>query len=215
MSAIYTFLNFLGSILFSMALVYADITSVLVLSNVSWVFTFVLAYLFLGERVYLAKVLGSAVSFLGVYCLLSSEASSKVSDAGEFGQRALLGKCFTILSAGCYSLYATFLNAKMRSSPFKNDSKFDISLFFGLNGLISFVVVLPLVFILHMTGVQPFEFPTQSVWFYLTLRAVVGNVVNDFFFGKTLENLGSFLTTIGLSLNIPLGKMVDTWYGET
>ena len=102
----------------------------------------------------------------------------------------------------------------MRSAPSQKKDSFDVSLFFGLNGLLSFVVVLPLVFALHVTGVQPFEFPAQSVWFFLTLRAVIGNVVNDFFFGKTLEHLGSFLTTIGLSLNIPLGKLVDSWYGE-
>ena len=51
----------------------------------------------------------------------------------------------------------------------------------GFVGLFDAVLLLPLVVIWHFTGIEPFEFPSNSVWTLLLVNGFIGTVLSELF----------------------------------
>lgn len=79
-------------------------------------------------------------------------------------------------------------------------------------GLFNSVLLLPLFFILNMTGVEVFEWPNHEALMALTLNAILGTVISDYCWAKSVVLLGPLLPTLGIALTIPVSMIVDSFY---
>ena len=65
-----------------------------------------------------------------------------------------IGDILAFTSAIMYGIYATLMKKRIG-----DESRVDMTLFFGFVGLFNFVTLLPGFFILHFTGIETFELP--------------------------------------------------------
>lgn len=85
---------------------------------------------------------------------------------GEEYSNPLFGDSLALLSAVFFAAYTILFKVKVGQ-----ESRIDMVLFFGLLGLCVVVLLWPIGLILHLTGVEPFELPTDR-------RAISGILVN-------------------------------------
>ena len=84
---------------------------------------------------------------------------------GEYSN-PLLGDFFALSSAMFYAFYVTLLKVRIR-----RESRINMQLFFGFVGLFNILFLWPLGLILHYTGAETFELPSDS-------KAIGGILVN-------------------------------------
>lgn len=70
--------------------------------------------------------------------------------------RATLGDLLALVSALFYAMYVILLKVRIKS-----ESRIDMQLFFGFVGLFNILVCWPIGIILHLTGVEIFEWPSS------------------------------------------------------
>ena len=85
---------------------------------------------------------------------------------GEEYSNPILGDFLALSSAAFYAFYVTLLKVRIRQ-----ESRINMQLFFGLVGLFNILLLWPLGLVLHFTGAEPFELPSDS-------NAIRGLVIN-------------------------------------
>ena len=108
-----------------------------------------------------------------------------------------------------YGLYAVILKKRV---PEEAESDFDFSYFLGFVGLFNSLCLLPLFPIFNFTGIETFEWPSMKVIQGLTLNAILGTVISDYCWAKSVVLLGPLLTTLGITLTIPISMIFDAYY---
>lgn len=78
------------------------------------------------------------------------------SQSNEIATNPLLGDTLTLLSAGLYAIYITLIRKKL---PDEKEGKGEASTaqFLGFLGLFNMLIFLPVILVLHFTGVEPFH----------------------------------------------------------
>ena len=120
-----------------------------------------------------------------------------------------MGDIFSIVSSVCYGLYATYLQVKV---PKEKEKTFKFHYFLGFVGLTNMVVLLPLFPIFHYSGIEPFSFPNKKALVLLTINAIFGTFLSDYFWARSVVLLGSLITTLGMSMTMPLSMVVSSWF---
>lgn len=118
----------------------------------------------------------------------------------------MIGDILTILSAIFYSLYATFLKIKV---PPEDEKDFQFSWFLGFVGLINDVVILPFFFIFNWLGIEKFQWPNRETLGLLTANAIIGTVISDYCWARSVVLLGPLVTCLGITLTFPISLAVD------
>lgn len=113
----------------------------------------------------------------------------------------LLGDALALFSAMIYGLYSNELKrATQKAFPLD----LHMPTFFGLVGLINIVLLWPIFIILHVTGVEVFEWPpTAQIWGILVANSV-SSLVSDVIWAYAMVFTSPLVVTLGLSLTIPL-----------
>lgn len=119
------------------------------------------------------------------------------------------GDVLSLLSAAVYGLYAVILKKKV---PEEDEDTFEFSYFLGFVGLINTVGLLPLFPIFNYTGVEIFEWPNHQATVGLTVNAILGTVISDYCWAKSVVLLGPLLTTLGITFTIPISMIFDAYY---
>ncbi|KAG0007986.1 hypothetical protein BGZ80_003992 [Entomortierella chlamydospora] len=109
----------------------------------------------------------------------------------------LFGDFLALMSALFYGCYTVLLKVRIQ-----NESRVNMSLFFGFVGLFNLVLLWPMFGVLHWTGVEPFELPKDSkvIWM-IGVNAIIGTFV--------MLMTSPLVVTLGLSLTIPLALLGD------
>jgi solute carrier family 35 protein F5 len=123
------------------------------------------------EKFTARKFLGVIASLIGII-LISRVDLSKPDDAGaasdgsegSFPHKSsgeiALGDAMAAFSAILYGIYTIVMKKQVG-----DESKVDMSLFFGLVGFFNVVLLWPGFFIFHWTGIETFAFPeTSRIW---------------------------------------------------
>lgn len=71
------------------------------------------------------------------------------------------------------------------------------------------MVLLPLMYILNVTGVETFELPSRRVVVFLTVNGLVGTVLSDYLWLLSVLLTSPLISTLGLSLTTVLAMVVD------
>ncbi|XP_034740827.1 solute carrier family 35 member F5-like isoform X1 [Etheostoma cragini] len=199
-SFFFCFVWFLANLSYQEALSDTQVAIVNILSSTSGLFTLILAAIFpsnSSDRFTLSKLLVVALSMGGV-TLVSFSIMDSPDDKG------VIGSLWSLAGAVLYAVYIVMIKRRV-----DREDKLDIPMFFGFVGLFNLLLLWPGFLLLHYTGFEAFELPSQLVWTYILVNGLIGTVLSEFLWLWGCFLTSSLIGTLALSLTIPLSIMAD------
>ncbi|ATY60462.1 vacuolar membrane [Cordyceps militaris] len=206
---------FLANYFASACLEYTSVASVTILTSTSSIWTLVFCALFKVESFSLRKLFGVLASLIGIVLISTVDLTGNSDEnRGSFphkttGQIAI-GDAMALISAVVYGMYVTVMKRRVG-----DEDKVDMRLFFGLVGVFNLIILWPLFFVFHWTGIEPFQLPpTGKIW-AIILANSISSFISDIFWAFAMLLTTPLVVTVGLSLTIPLsliGEMIQ--YGQ-
>lgn len=151
----FSMLWFLANYTASACLEYTSVASVTILTSTSSIWTLVLCAMFGIERFTTRKLLGVGASLVGVMLISTVDMSGQSDeDRGSFPHKTTaqiaIGDTMALFSAVVYGAYVTVMKKRVG-----DEDRVDMQLFFGLVGVFNLVLLWPIFFVLHWTGLEP------------------------------------------------------------
>lgn len=149
----------------SAPLEYTSVGSVTILTSTSSVWTLIFCAVMRVDTFSVRKLTGVMASLAGVVLISTVDLSGKSDeDRGSFPHKSqasiALGDGMALFSAIIYGLYVTVMKRRLG-----DEDRVNMPLFFGLVGVLNLLLLWPIFFVLHWTGMEPFEWPpTGKVW---------------------------------------------------
>ncbi|AEO62626.1 uncharacterized protein THITE_2061844 [Thermothielavioides terrestris NRRL 8126] len=208
----FSMLWFAANYFASACLEYTSVGSVTILTSTSSIWTLIFCALTKIEVFTVRKLIGVLASLAGVVLISSVDLSGANDDnRGSFPHKSTaqiaIGDAMAFFSAIIYGVYVTVMKRRVG-----NEDRVDMPLFFGLVGLINVLLLWPGFFLLHYTGIEPFELPpTASVWTIIAVNSAA-SFLSDILWAYAMLLTTPLVVTVGLSLNIPLsliGEMIQ------
>ncbi|KAF6843798.1 vacuolar membrane protein [Colletotrichum musicola] len=196
----------------SACLEYTSVGSVTILNSTSSVWTLVFCAIWGVEGFTLRKFIGVLASLTGIVLISTVDLSgSSDENRGSFPHKTTaqiaIGDAMAIFSAFVYGLYVTVMKRRVG-----NEDRVNMPLFFGLVGLFNVLLLWPVFFILHFTGLEPFQLPpTGKIW-AIVIGNSVSSFISDMSWAYAMLLTTPLVVTVGLSLTIPLsliGEMIQ------
>ncbi|XP_051814516.1 solute carrier family 35 member F5 isoform X2 [Acanthochromis polyacanthus] len=199
-SFFFCFVWFLANLSYQEALSDTQVAIVNILSSTSGLFTLILAGIFpsnSSDRFTLSKLLAVALSMGGVALVSLSSMDSP-------DEKGVIGSLWSLAGAVLYAIYIVMIKRRV-----DREDKLDIPMFFGFVGLFNLLLLWPGFLLLHYTGFEAFELPSQLVWTYILINGLIGTVLSEFLWLWGCFLTSSLIGTLALSLTIPLSIMAD------
>lgn len=193
-------LFFLSDWVFTIGLAMTSVASSSTISSLTSLFTLAIGALMNVERFSTAKLFASLATIVGVAVIAAY-------DGKQEGTASIIGDTVNILAAIIYSLYTTVL--KYSSGP---PGALDVSMLFGMIGIVVLVGAPPGFVLLHLLGWETFQLPSKRVAFVLFVNAWIGTVVSDFLWAKSIVLTTPMIGTLALSLTLPLSVILDYFF---
>ncbi|KAI1377233.1 hypothetical protein F4677DRAFT_444457 [Hypoxylon crocopeplum] len=204
---------FLGNYFASACLEYTSVGSVTILTSTSSVWTLIFCAVMRIEPFSVRKLVGVLASLAGIILISTVDLTGADNDdnRGNFPhksqQQIAIGDAMAFFSAVVYGLYVVVMKIRIG-----NEERVNMPLFFGLVGLFNIFLLWPLFFILHFTGIEPFEFPPSGkIWLIIMFNSIA-SFVSDISWAYAMLLTTPLVVTVGLSLTIPLsliGEMIQ------
>ncbi|KAF9377554.1 hypothetical protein CPB97_010094 [Podila verticillata] len=188
------------------SLAYTTVASSTILASLSGFFTLAIGAFLKTESFSTIKLISVCMSLMGVALVSESDRGGNSSAEEPSAPPApLWGDFLALLSAMFYGCYTVMLKVRIQ-----NESRVNMSLFFGFVGLFNIVLLWPVFGVLHWTGIEPFELPsdTRVIWM-IGVNAIVGTLVSDYLWLLSMLMTSPLVVTLGLSLTIPLALLGD------
>ncbi|KAG0357657.1 hypothetical protein BC939DRAFT_505208 [Gamsiella multidivaricata] len=186
------------------SLAYTTVASSTILASMSGFFTLAIGAALRTETFSTLKLIAVCGSVIGVALVSESDRGSP--NMEPTAPRApLFGDFLALISALFYGCYTVLLKLRIQ-----NESRVNMSLFFGFVGLFNLLLLWPVFGVLHWTGVEPFELPhdTRIIWM-IAINAFIGTFVSDYLWLLSMLMTSPLVVTLGLSLTIPLALLGD------
>ncbi|KAL9612509.1 MAG: hypothetical protein Q9167_002894 [Letrouitia subvulpina] len=190
---------------------YTTVASSTILTSTSSIWTLIFGAIIHVEFFTLRKLIGVIASLAGVILISRADISgendkSRGSFPHKTSEQIAIGDTLALLSAILYGIYTTVMKKNIR-----HESRVNMIWFFGFVGLFNITMLLPGFPIFHYTGLEPFELPpTKRVLTIVLVNSAI-SLVSDFCWAYSIMLTSPLVTTVGLSLTIPLsliGQMV-------
>ena len=193
---------FIANWTFVAALAFTSVASGTTLGSTSGLFTLILGSLCGIDTFSFWKLFAVVLSFTGV--TLVTFVDHDKSNTPMSLSKPLWGDVLALVSALCYAGYVTFLKLRIGS-----EDRISMPLFLGCVGAFNLVAFWPVGLLLHFAGIELLSWPNDG----LTMAGLFFNmcitVVSDFAYLVAILKSSPLLTTIGLSLTIPMAVCVD------
>jgi solute carrier family 35, member F5 len=75
--------------------------------------------------------------------------------------------------------------------------------------LINDIAVLPFFFVFNWIGLETFEWPNKETLVLLSANALIGTVVSDYCWARSVVLLGPLITALGITLTFPISLTID------
>uniref|UniRef100_A0A8C8DQ89 Solute carrier family 35 member F5 n=1 Tax=Oryzias sinensis TaxID=183150 RepID=A0A8C8DQ89_9TELE len=199
-SFFFCFVWFLANLSYQEALSGTQVAIVNILSSTSGLFTLIFASIFpsnSSDRFTLSKLLAVALSMGGV-------ALVSISSMDNLDEKGVRGCLWSLAGAVLYAVYIVMIKRRV-----DREDKLDIPMFFGFVGLFNLLLLWPGFLLLHYTGFESFELPSQLVWTYILINGLIGTVLSEFLWLWGCFLTSSLIGTLALSLTIPLSILAD------
>ncbi|KAF3337052.1 vacuolar membrane protein [Carex littledalei] len=201
---------FFAQLTFNLSLKYTTVASNTILSSTSSLFTFLVALFFLGEKFTWIKLASVLMCMAGTIIVSLADSNSQ---SNEIATNPLLGDILTLLSAGLYAIYITLIRKKL---PDEKEGKGEASTaqFLGFLGLFNMLIFLPVILVLHFTGVEPFHRLTWQQVSLIIGKGLLDNVLSDYLWAKAINLTTTTVATAGLTIQVPIAAVVDSITGH-
>eukprot|EP00927_Polykrikos_kofoidii_P053983 TRINITY_DN4848_c0_g1_i2.p1 TRINITY_DN4848_c0_g1~~TRINITY_DN4848_c0_g1_i2.p1 ORF type:complete len:372 (-),score=24.58 TRINITY_DN4848_c0_g1_i2:28-1143(-) len=181
---------FLSQCLYTAGVSETTATTSTAISATSVVWTLLASMLFLGERATCGKLIGVALCLGGNVVAISG---------GDFQGGSFQGDIWCMISAMCYGAYTTILR-------YLATDDMSVILLFGFLGLTLVIIGAPISMLAAMDGWKELTWPIFGL---LVGNGCIFNVIAQFIWAKAVQFTSPTTTTVGLSMTIPLGMIVD------
>ncbi|KAI2623149.1 hypothetical protein GGR54DRAFT_38212 [Hypoxylon sp. NC1633] len=204
---------FTGNYFASACLEYTSVGSVTILTSTSSIWTLIFCGIMRIEPYSVRKLIGVLASLAGIILISSVDLSGADNDdnRGNFPhksqQQIAIGDAMAFFSAVVYGLYVVVMKIRIG-----NEERVNMPLFFGLVGLFNIFLLWPLFFILHFTGIEPFELPPDGKIWSIIIMNSLASFISDISWAYAMLLTTPLVVTVGLSLTIPLsliGEMIQ------
>ncbi len=187
-------LYFFANYLFNAGLPKTSVASSSTISTLSSLFTLAFSVAAGVERFTFLKLAACCITIAGTAVITGVDAKSGHA----------LGDGLSVLSAATFGLYTTALK---RSCP---DSRvIDMGMMLAFMGLFVSAFGWPLVPLLSVAGVEKFELPSKRTLLLIGVNAMIGSVLSDYLWAKSVVLTSALVGTIALSLTVPLSLIFD------
>ncbi|CAG8500494.1 6829_t:CDS:2 [Funneliformis caledonium] len=171
------------------SLAYTSVASSTILSSTSGFFTLVIGSLVRVEKFTFLK-------FVAVVISLHTSTNS------------LFGDILALIGAFFYGCYTILLKLRIQ-----NESRVNMPLFFGFVGIFNVILLWPLFWLLHFTGLEHFQLPpNNTIWIMVAINALIGTFLSDYLWLIAVLMTSPLIVTLGLSLTIPLALLGDIFF---
>lgn len=194
------------------------------IGSASGFFTLALGAILGVDRFTLARLGAVCVSAVGVFAVTYADSGAaappipapgpnewltrRAAATYDTPPNAPVGDVLALLSAFLYSLYVMLLKTRIGS-----EDRISMPLMFGIVGFINLAFLWPVIPLLHYTGVEPFALPpSRGVWAAVLVNMSI-TFVSDFIYLLAMLKSSPLITTLGLSLTIPLAVVIDAVRG--
>lgn len=201
-------LFFMADWIFSIGLNMTSVASSSTISTLSALFTLGLGACLPVERDSDEKIEKySHMKLVAAFATIAGVALISGLDGLSFGRVSLYGDLVNILSAFIYSLYTLFL--KKQCGP---PGSVDVAMLFALIGLVILVGGIPGFFVLDVLGWEKFEVPSRKALGMLTVNSLIGTVLSEYLWAKSIVLTTPLMGTLALSLTVPLSLIFDYFF---
>lgn len=181
---------------FNLSLHLTSVASNTILANTSGLFVLALSRCWLKVQIPWLHVGGVVCTILG--CVVVSLRD----EAAGTGISPTSGDFLSIVSALFYALFSLSLKTKV-------DENFDMRLMFGFIGVINMLVMWPFLIIVEILEIEEVLVPSFSTFLILVLTGLVGTVIADYLWARTVILTSPLIATLGLSLMVPFAMISD------
>lgn len=157
------------------SLAYTTVASSTILASMSGFFTLAIGASLKTENFSTLKLMAVCASVLGVALVskYDGEGETPGKPNASSPRAPLFGDFLALMSAFFYGCYTVLLKVRIQ-----NESRINMSLFFGFVGLFNLLLLWPVFGLLHWTGVETFELPNDPrVVYMIVINALVGTFV--------------------------------------
>ena len=184
-----------------------SVSSTMVLSASTGVWTLLFSRLLLHESLTSLRLATVIVSLLGILLVTSAHAapSSPATAAGVEAYMGYSGDVLALLSAAASGMYMALLRVCV-----PREGLVHMPSLFGMVGAVCAVGFLPAFPLLHYCGVETFELPpSRTATTSLLLNAATSTVLPDLLLAHAVVMTSPLVATLGLSMMIPLSVLAD------
>lgn len=173
----------------SACLEYTSVGSVTILTSTSSVWTLIFCAVMRVETFSYRKLVGVLASLAGVVLISTVDLSGQSDeDRGSFPHKSqasiAIGDGMAFFSSIVYGLYVTVMKRRVG-----DEDRVNMPLFFGLVGVLNLLFLWPGFFLLHWTGIEPFEWPpTGRVWAIIVVSSALSTCTKQMFANRACSS---------------------------
>ena len=199
---------FLMEYLYNESLALTTLSQNTIISTTSGVFVLAFNYTIFRDPLTLTNLLGVAFTLAGAYLVYHD--GTVAEEEGVTRASAMAGDVLALMAAVFYGLYTVTVKLKV-----KDDASVNWQLILGFLGLTNLALAWPLFFLLHWTRLEVFVLPSSTILASLLLNGLLGTVLADYLWARSILLTSPLVATMGLTLNIPCSLLVEwLWKGR-
>lgn len=188
---------FLSNYTFNVGLIWTSVASSSTMSTLSTLFGLAIGAAIGVERFSVVKLTSAIMTVAGVAVI-------SMLDKRSGGEESLVGDLISVLSSFLYGLYATQLKKQI-----PDEERASMAMMFGYLGAFVALFGWPFLVILHWSGVESFDAPDSRVIGLLLMNALIGTVLSEYLWARSVALTTPVIATLALSLTVPLSVLTD------
>ncbi len=188
-------LYFLANWMYNAALELTSVSSASTMQNTSSLFAFLISVALRMERFAWRKLMACVITIVGTTLITQAD--------GDLG--TLLGDALSLFSAFLFAVYTTILQVMVPSNG-------DMVMIFAFVGALILLFGWCFIPLLSLIRIETFVAPSLHSVGIVLLNAIIGFVLADLLWAKSIVLTSSFVGNTATSLTVPISLLFDCWF---